>query len=150
MSVNEVFIAKTSSFLPGNPVSNKQMEPLLGVVGDKPSRARAIILRSNGIKTRYYAIDPETLKNTHSNAQLASEAIKKLEHADFSINDIQCLAAGTSMPDQLMPNQAVMIHGELGIPPCEIIATSGICISGMSAMKYAYMAVSRRRARLPL
>lgn len=142
MSSNEVYITRTSSFLPGNPVANKDMEPLLGMVGDKPSRARAIILRSNRIKNRYYAIDPETLETTYSNAQLATEAIKNLVHENFGLNDIQCLAAGTSIPDQLMPNHAVMIHGELGIPPCETAAMSGVFVSGMNAMKYAYMAVA--------
>jgi 3-oxoacyl-[acyl-carrier-protein] synthase-3 len=142
MSNNDVYITKTASFLPRKPVANNEMEPLLGKVGDKPSRARAVILRSNRIKTRYYAIDPKTLEATHSNTQLATEAIKKLAHENFKLNDIQCLAAGTSMPDQLMPNHAVMIHGELGIPPCETVAMAGICVSGMSAMKYAYMSVA--------
>ena len=142
MSNNDVYITKTASFLPGKPVTNSEMEALLGIVGDKPSRARAVILRSNRIKTRYYAIDPKTLEATHSNTQLATEAIKKLAYDNFKLNDIQCLAAGTSMPDQLMPNHAVMIHGELGTPPCETVAMAGICVSGMSAMKYAYMSVA--------
>jgi 3-oxoacyl-[acyl-carrier-protein] synthase-3 len=41
-----------------------------------------------------------------------------------------------------MPNHAVMVHGELGIPECEIVATSGICLSGLSALKYAYLSVA--------
>lgn len=32
-------------------------------------RARRIILRSNGIKSRYYVIDPATGKATYTNAQ---------------------------------------------------------------------------------
>jgi 3-oxoacyl-[acyl-carrier-protein] synthase-3 len=34
-----------------------------------------------------------------------------------------------------------MVHGELGIPACEVVATSGICTSGISALKYAYLSV---------
>jgi 3-oxoacyl-[acyl-carrier-protein] synthase-3 len=34
-----------------------------------------------------------------------------------------------------------MVHGELGIPPCEAVATAGICLSGVMALKYGYMAI---------
>jgi 3-oxoacyl-[acyl-carrier-protein] synthase-3 len=35
-----------------------------------------------------------------------------------------------------------MTQGELGLHACEAIATSGICLSGVTAMKYAYMSVA--------
>ena len=142
MTNNNVYITKTSSFLPGEPVYNQDIEAILGMVGNKPSKARCIVLRSNRIKSRYYAIDRETLKPTYTNAQLTAEAIRRLSDSHFSIDDIQCLATGTSMADQIMPNHAVMVHGELGIPPCEVIATTGVCSSSISAMKYAYMAIA--------
>ncbi|VAW90105.1 3-oxoacyl-[acyl-carrier-protein] synthase III [hydrothermal vent metagenome] len=142
MSNPPVYIVKASSFLPGEPVANDEMELLLGEVEGRPSRARSIILRSNKIRTRYYAIDRESLRPSYTNAQLAAEAVKKLLGNDFSLDSIQCLAAGTSIADQIMPGHAVMVHGELGMPPCEAVSMAGICVSGMSAMKYAYMAVS--------
>ncbi len=142
MKINSVYINNIQTFLPGLPVANDQMEDYLGLVGDKPSRARKIILKSNGIKSRYYAIDPKTGLATYSNAQLTSHAIKKLADDNFDINQIGCLATGTSSPDQLMPNHGVMVQGELGNNPCEVVATSGICISGMSALKYAFMSVA--------
>lgn len=42
------------------------------------------------------------------------------------------------MPDQLMPNHALMVHGELKIKPLEVVSTAGICLSGTTALKYAY------------
>jgi len=137
-----VYITKAASFLPGDPVDNSQIEARLGMVGDKPSKARAVVLRSNRIKTRHYAIDPNSGEHTHSNAQLAAAAVRGLGGDHFDLNTIDCLACGTSMPDQLMPSHAVMVHGELQIPACEVTAMAGICISGMSAMKYAYMSVA--------
>lgn len=137
-----VYITRTGSFMPGEPVTNKDMESRLGLVANKASKARAVVLRSNRIKARYYAIDPVTGAHTHSNAQLAAEAIRALSDEQFDINTIDCLVCGTSMPDQVMPNHAVMVHGELQTPPCEVTATAGICVSGMTAMKYAYMAVA--------
>lgn len=111
-----VYITDIATFLPNTPVSNEHMEELLGVVNQLPSRTRRIILRNNGIKSRYYAIDPETGEITHTNAQLAAEAIRQLKpRPDFTLDQIECLSCGTSLPDQIMPGHAPMVHGELGI-----------------------------------
>lgn len=136
-----VYITKASAFMPNEPVSNDEMESVLGQVGNRPSRARKIILRSNGIKNRHYVIDKNTHKITHTNAQLAAEAIRHLENKSFSLNDIDCLTSATSIADQLMPGHGVMVHGELGNRPCEVATTSGVCLSGITALKYAWMSV---------
>lgn len=116
------------------------MERLLGMVGGKPSRARAIILRNNGIKTRYYAID-ENGKSTHSNAQLVAEAVRGLFGNGFYADDVQLLACGTTSPDQLLPSHAAMVHGELKGKSIELISATGACCAGMQAMKYAAMSI---------
>lgn len=138
---SQVYITNVASFLPNAPVNNDDMEAVLGQVGQRPSRARRMVLRSNGIEQRYYAIDRETLEPNYSNAQLTAEAIRKLESKDFRLNDLGCLSCGTSIADQLMPNHAVMVQGELQLQPCEVVATSGVCLAGMTALKYAYMSV---------
>ncbi len=137
-----MYINRVSAYLPHEPVGNDLMEARLGVVGDTPSRARKLVLRSNGIKQRYYAIDPETGLPSMNNAQLSAQAIRGLCDDDFILDDIDCLVASSSQPDQVMPNHAVMVHGELGNPACEVVATSGICLCGMTALKYAWMSVA--------
>lgn len=138
----DVFITALASYLPNQSVANDQMEEILGMVNQLPSRTRRIILRNNRINKRYYAIDPETGKTTHSNAQLTAEAVRNLApYSGFSPADIECLACGTSSPDQISPGHGPMVHGELGGNPCEVISTSGICTSGMSALKYAWLNV---------
>ncbi|HXF46795.1 MAG TPA: beta-ketoacyl-ACP synthase III [Burkholderiaceae bacterium] len=135
------FITRTGAFLPNEPVGNERMEQVLGLAGARPSRARRVILRSNGIVTRHYAIDPATGRRTHSNAALTAQAVRNLCGDEFALADIHCLVTGTSLPDQLMPNHAVMVHAELGNPACEVVATAGICLSGLSALKYAWLTV---------
>jgi 3-oxoacyl-[acyl-carrier-protein] synthase-3 len=135
------FITRLAAFLPNAPVSNDDMEAVLGIVGDRPSRARSIVLRSNGIRSRYYAVDRETGRPTHTNAELAAQAVRQLVGGDFALEQIDCLAAGTTIPDQLIPNHACMVHGELGIPPCEIVSTAGVCLTSLSALKYAALGV---------
>jgi 3-oxoacyl-[acyl-carrier-protein] synthase III len=138
-----VYINDLATFLPNQPISNEQMEGILGLVNQLPSRTRRIILRNNKIKTRYYAIDPETGQTTHSNAELSAAAIRNLHPYDgFSLQDIQCLCCGTSSPDQILPGHAPMVHGELGGKPCEVQSAAGVCTAGMSALKYAWMNVA--------
>ncbi len=136
-----VYINNIQAFLPNEAVTNNEMESVLGQVGSRPSRARKMILRSNKITSRYYAVDKETGLPTHTNAQLTAQAIRQLNCESFNIADIELLACGTTVPDQLLPNHALMVHGELGIPSCEVIATSGICLSGTMSLKYGYMSV---------
>jgi len=146
--VRDVYINKIAAFLPNEAVDNENIEKVLGQVGDRPSRAKRIILRSNKIKTRYYAIDPLTHKATHTNAQLTVNAIKKLEEDGLDLDSVDLLSCGTTMPDQIMPNHASMVHGELACKPLEIVSTAGICLSGVTALKYAYTAVKSGEADL--
>lgn len=135
------YITAVGAFLPGEPISNADLEPVLGLVNGKVSRAGGTVLRSNGIKTRHYAIDRETGKPSHSGAAIAAEAVRRLESERFSLDSIDCLACGTSLPDQIFPNHGSMVHGELKLPACEVMASSGVCLSGVAAMKYAMMGV---------
>jgi 3-oxoacyl-[acyl-carrier-protein] synthase-3 len=139
----DVFINDMAMFMPNAPVENDDIEPILGRIGNLPSRARRIVLKTNGIKRRFYAIDRQTGKMTHSNAQLAAQAVKALKpHDGFTPSQIECLCCGTTSPDLLLPGHALMVQGELELPICEAITTAGICISGMAALKYAYMNVA--------
>jgi 3-oxoacyl-[acyl-carrier-protein] synthase III len=136
-----VYINRIAKFLPGNPVSNDEMEQYLGFVGgDIKSKSKPIILRNNKIKTRYYALDKNG-NSTYSNAELTAEAIRKLETDDFKISDIDLLSCGTTTPDQLLPSHASMVHGKIKEKPMEAIGFSGSCCSGMNALKYGYMSV---------
>ncbi len=134
--IADVYITRTAAVLPFAPVGNEDMEAVLGMVGGKPSRARRIVLRSNGIQSRHYAIDPATGESL-SNAQLTAAAVRALGE----VGPVACIATGTSMPDQLMPSHAVMVHGELGWPRLEAVAFSGVCAAGTAALKHAWMSV---------
>jgi 3-oxoacyl-[acyl-carrier-protein] synthase-3 len=139
----DVFINDVAAFLPNAAVDNDSIETVLGRVAEIPSRTRRIVLRNNGIRLRHYAIDPATGEQTHSNAQLTAEAIRRLApHAGFTPDEIACLCCGTTSPDLLLPGHALAVMGELALAPCEAVTTAGICIAGMTAFKYAWMSVA--------
>lgn len=133
-----VYINDIQKFLPFEPINNDEMEDYLGLIGGKKSRARKIILRSNGIKSRYYVLEKHTQKPLLSNAQITAKSIKKL---DINLDKIECLCCGTTTPDQLLPNHTLMTQGELGISQIETLSASGICLSGVNALKYAYLGI---------
>jgi 3-oxoacyl-[acyl-carrier-protein] synthase-3 len=139
----DVYITDTSSFLPNDPVENHQIEDILGSITKRSDKVREIVLRNNGIRKRYYAIHPRTRKLTHTNARLAAEAVRGLmASSGISGDRIKLLACGTSIPDQILPGHASMVHAELGIAPCEAVSCAGVCCSGMAALKYAYAHIS--------
>ena len=141
--LRDVFITGLGAFFPNAPVSNDAIEAVLGQAGGKPSRARRLILERNGIRQRHYAIDPKTRAFTHSNADMTAHAVRAaLDQAHLTLTDIQCMACGTSSPDQLKPAHAHMVQGVLGAPPMEISSIAGVCTAGITAMKYAWMSIA--------
>ena len=142
MSVQEVYITNTSLFLPNEPVVSDDMEEYLGYINDKPSKSKKIVLRNNGIQTRYYALSKGG-KPTHTNAQMTAAAVRGLFDNDpEQLRTIELLSCGTSSPDQMMPSHGVMTHGWLPeTGPIEVVSPSGVCCAGMHAFKYAYLAI---------
>jgi 3-oxoacyl-[acyl-carrier-protein] synthase-3 len=135
----DVFITKASTYLPNEPVSNDEMETYLGYINDKPSKAKALILRNNKIKTRYYALDKNG-KSTHTNAQITAKAIEGLFDENFKKEDMELLSCGTTSADQIQPSHASMVHGELNIgKSVEINTSTGLCNSGMNALNYGFL-----------
>jgi 3-oxoacyl-[acyl-carrier-protein] synthase-3 len=132
-----VYITALGKFLPGPPVSNDEMEDYLGMIGGKPSRLRARILKQNGIRNRHYAIGREGRVN-YWNCELAALAARDaISRSELALSEIELLAAATSQSDLLAPGFASLVHGELRMPPCEIASLSGVCASGVMALKYA-------------
>lgn len=138
-----VFITDLAAFLPGPPISNQELDDYLFGADRISAKTRKIILQNNGIATRHYALELGTGRLTHSNRELTAEAVRALcARGRCRLDQIACLSCGTASPDQLMPGHASMVHGELEAAPCEINTASGICLSGIMAMKYAAMAVA--------
>jgi 3-oxoacyl-[acyl-carrier-protein] synthase III len=138
--IKHAYITRISKFLPHSPVSNDEIESKLGLVNNQPSKSRAIVLRNNGIKTRYYAID-EQGNFTHNNVELTCEAIRSLVSKE-ELQQVDLLACGTSSPDQMMPAHALMVHGELTESPSfEVVSPAGNCCSSIHGLKYAFNSI---------
>ncbi len=138
--MSEVYITRIEKYLPNEPVPNEDMELYLGKINGNNSKSKAIILRNNRIKNRHYALD-KAGNITHTNAQISALAVKKVLGSDIAMDEVELLTAGTTSPDALQPAHALMVHGELGSKPIEVMSAQGTCNSGMLSLKYAYMAI---------
>lgn len=139
----EAYITRTGSFLPNEAVSNDAINDYLGTILGE-ARVRQKILKLNGIKQRYYALDRKQ-RATHDVYEMASHAvIACLQDADAS--NLDYLAAGSTHAPLIAPGLASLIHDKLeqkGVleHPLEINSNAGICSSGAQALVNAARAI---------
>ncbi|MEO7995528.1 MAG: beta-ketoacyl synthase N-terminal-like domain-containing protein, partial [bacterium] len=133
--MNAVYCTSLGAYLPGAPIDNDQMETVLGLIGGQPSRLKARVLKSNGIRTRHYALDGAQ-QTTVQNEEMASAAIQAcLTQSPWEPSDIGMLAVASAQGDLILPGFASQVQAAVGMPGVEILTTHGICSSGMMALK---------------
>ena len=113
----DCYITSTGSYLPGEPVENKNINQYLGrVLGE--GRVQSKILAVNGIQTRHYALDKKQ-NPTHSIYELATEAVKNCLSQDLNSPRIDYLSAGTTHAPILAPGDHphVLDRAALEDPP---------------------------------
>lgn len=139
----DAYITRTGSFLPNEPVNNDAINDYLGTILGE-AKVRQKILKLNGIKQRYYALDTKQ-RATHDVYDMASHAVKAcLEDSDSSKLDY--LAAGSTHAPLIAPGLASLVHARLeqeGVlrHPLEINSNAGICSSGAQAIVNAARAI---------
>lgn len=141
IAFHRVYLESAGYFMPGEPVSNEDMDRYIAPLNRMSGRIKSRILAENGIKRRHYAIDPEGA-TVFTNAQLAANAIRDcLRRHDSDLSAVSLLASGSSGGDALMPGFANMIQGELAAHPMETLSVHGICAAGVSAIQTAAQGV---------
>jgi 3-oxoacyl-[acyl-carrier-protein] synthase-3 len=131
------YITSTGAFLPGPPIGNDDMESILGLVGGRPSRLKARILKANGIRTRHYAIDREH-RTTHSNVEMAVAAARAcLDASPVTARGVGMLSCATTQGDLVIPGFGSMVQAGLALPAVDLLTAHGICSSGAMAVKAA-------------
>tara|TARA_R110002049_G_scaffold305404_1_gene501972 strand:+ start:1224 stop:3074 length:1851 start_codon:yes stop_codon:yes gene_type:complete len=145
--MNEVYITSSGIFLPNEAISNDEMEDFLGRIDGKDSRLKDRILKQNGIKTRYYALD-KNQETTHSNSQLAVNAINDaLSKSSLSSTDVELLCTGTTQGDLPIPGFASMVHAGLDFNRCEVASFQSVCASGIMALKSAFTQIKSQEKK---
>jgi len=139
--MNDAYITGTGAYLPGDPVDNDELRARGGVLPPPDARLRDRTLAANGIRTRHYAVDGGG-RTLMLNEELAVHAISRaLADRGLGPEAVRMLATGTTQGDCLVPGFSSMVHGRLGGGPMELLSASGVCASGLAAMRAAVSAV---------
>ena len=134
----KVYINAIGKHLPGNPISNDEIEDYLGLINGQASRTKSRMLQQNGILTRHYAID-KNQKSLDSVAGMANKAIDNvLEKAKIAPKEIQMLSAGTTQGDLPIPGFASMLHGVSKLKVCRIDSHQSVCSAGIMAVNSVF------------
>lgn len=117
--IQNIKILGTGKFLPKQAISSASLDEKLGL---KPGR----IEKMTGLKTRYF-VQEETASDMAINA--INMALKR---ANLSLNDIDCIIAGSGTMEQAIPYNAASILK--GLNPSRPIHTFDINMTCLSAM----------------
>lgn len=158
MSLLPVRIAGTGSFLPGPPVSNDRLESVLGSLENAPAKVKSFVdnlgrkmLERGGVKTRHFAVDPETGDMTHNFSRMAEEAARRaLEMAKMEPQQLELIIISCPSYDQSTPPTSALLQERLGIQNCAEMEIHSNCTGVGKGVQVAYDALRTGRYRTAL
>lgn len=114
-NLRSVGIIGTGSYVPENKVTNFDMEKIVDT-SDEWIRTRT------GIGARHFAAEDETTSDMATKA-----AIKALEDAGVTADEIDMIIVGTITPDMMFPSTACLVQSKLGISGCAAFDLETAC-----------------------
>lgn len=132
-----VRMASTGSYLPGEPITNAQMEALGGPIP-------ADILAGLQVERRHWIIDPATGEHRESNSEMAYKAAKQaLDRAQIPPEEVELLVLSTASPDVLLPPVVTFIQDKLGLRRCATLEVRSGCAGAVEALDVARLYLER-------
>src|SRR5947209_20405533 len=107
--MTHVGITSTGAYLPGDPLTNADLEQLVGPLPED-------VLEGIQVKQRYWMIDPATGEHREGNSDMAYKAsMQALELAGLEPGEVDLIVTSTGSPEYLLPNMAVFLQDKLGL-----------------------------------
>lgn len=130
-------IRGTGACLPGDPLTNDDLERLVGGLPEG-------VLEGIGVVRRHWLADPTTAAHRTSNTEMAYAAARQaLEAARVPIADVELLVAATSSPEYLLPPTASLVQEKLGLERCATLDVRGGSAAAIQALDVARLYVER-------
>ena len=127
-------IVASSSYLPKNKVTNKEIAEKLGIDED-------FIERRTGIKQRYF-VEQETIE------EIAKKAVEKLiNKVSIEVNEIDLIIVATTSTNKLMPGISNYTQKELGIKKCICLDILAGCGGYVNATDITHMYISSGKVK---
>ena len=122
-------IVASSSYLPKNKVTNKELAEKLGIEEN-------FIEKRTGIKQRYF-IEDETIE------EIAKKAVENLiTKTNIEVQEIDLIIVATTSTNRLMPGISNYIQKELGIKKCICFDILAGCSGYVNATDIAHMYIN--------
>ncbi|MTI64757.1 beta-ketoacyl-ACP synthase III [Methylophaga sp.] len=118
-------IAGTGSYLPEKVLTNHDLEKMVDTTDQW-------ITDRTGIKKRHIVADDETTTDLAYQA-----AIKAMEAAGISKNDIDMIIVATTTPTRIFPSTASLLQEKLGIGGCPAFDIQAVCTGFVYALTVA-------------
>jgi 3-oxoacyl-[acyl-carrier-protein] synthase III len=127
----------TGSYLPGDPITNDQLE---GFAGGLPED----VLEGLQVKTRHWIADPRTGDQSETNSEMAGKAAKQaLELADIDPSEVDLIVLSTCSPDYHLPATVTFVQDALGLKSCATMEIRSGCAGAVEALDLARMYLER-------
>ena len=128
---NNVRLVSTGAYLPGEPVTNDDLERLVGPLPED-------ILEGIQVKQRHWMIDPATGEHQISNSEMATEAVRRaLDAAELEAGEVELIVSSTASPDFHLPPMVTLVQERLGIAKCATTEIRSGCAGFVEALEVA-------------
>jgi 3-oxoacyl-[acyl-carrier-protein] synthase-3 len=135
--VPRAVILATGSFLPGDAITNEDLERL---VGPLPTD----ILEGIQVKRRHWIVDPATGQHRVNNSEMAVAAAERgLKAAAVDPQDVELLVLSTASPDFLLPPLVTFVQESLGLERCATLELRSGCAGAVEALDIARLYLER-------
>ncbi len=135
--MKQVRIVATGAYLPGDPITNAELEEYAGPVP-------ADVLEGLQVKTRHWIADPRTGAQSETNSQLATKAaIQALDRAGVEPGEVDLLVLSTASPDYHLPPTVTFVQDALGLERCATVEIRSGCAGAVEALDLARMYLER-------
>lgn len=128
---HSIQIVSTGSFLPGDPISNDELEKVCGPLPED-------VLDGIQVKRRHWLIDPATGQHQISNSKMAEAAARRaLDQAGLEPGDVDLIVLSTASPEYHLPTAASYVQAHLGLEQCALIEVRAGCVGAVQGLDIA-------------
>jgi len=135
--MRNVQLLATGAHLPGEPITNEQLERVAGPLPDE-------ILEGIQVKTRHWVADLNTGEQSQTNSQMAAKAaLQALSRAQVDVHEVDLLVVSTASPEYHLPPSATLVQEHLGLRKCAAIDIRSGCAGAVEALDLARLYLER-------
>jgi 3-oxoacyl-[acyl-carrier-protein] synthase III len=136
-AMRSAVLLATGGHLPGDPITNEQLERVAGSLPDE-------ILEGIQVKTRHWVADLHTGAQSETNSQMAAKAGRQaLSRAGIEPQEVDLLVLSTASPEYHLPPTSTLVQEQLALGKCAAIDIRSGCAGAVEALDVARLYLER-------